>query len=151
MFKRQIPGQLSLFDYEHKDAPFEYIKDGVKYFTEGDVPYSDETHELIYKILIEHQGKEHAIPAWRISQLMNFSSEDTQSTARRYIWETAKLYGIPLVGDASGYYIAIREEEINEYNESIHKRINGMLNTLETTNKNYKEWLSRIDNTSKKE
>ncbi len=57
------------------------------------------------------------------------------------------MYNIPLVGDANGYYIATNEEELNEYSESMHKRINGMLKTLEITSKNFREWMSRVNNT----
>lgn len=96
--------------------------------------------ELIKNILLQHKGKRNAITSKKISKIMGFPMEDTQSVSRNAIWETAKEYGLPLVSCTRGYFIAETDAEMAEYNANIQSRIDGMEETRRMVNKNYKEW-----------
>ena len=96
--------------------------------------------EKIRDILMAHRGKANAIPSKAISREMGFPMEDTQSVSRKAIWETAEEYGLPLVGCSKGYFLAQTDNEMEEYNKNIQKRIDGMEKTRRMANENYKEW-----------
>lgn len=94
----------------------------------------------IKDILMDHRGKKNAIASKRISEAMGFPMEDTQAVSRQAIWSTAEEYGLPLVSCNRGYFIAETDDEIEEYNKNIQKRIDGMEKTRKMANQNYKEW-----------
>lgn len=96
--------------------------------------------EKIKDILMDHRGKKNAIASKRISEAMGFPMEDTQAVSRQAIWSTAEEYGLPLVSCNRGYFIAETDDEIEEYNKNIQKRIDGMEKTRKMANQNYKEW-----------
>ena len=96
--------------------------------------------EKIKDILMDHRGKKNAIASKRISEAMGFPMEDTQAVSRQAIWSTAEEYGLPLVSCNRGYFIAETDDEIEEYNKNIQKRIYGMEKTRKKANQYYKEW-----------
>ncbi len=96
--------------------------------------------EKIKNILLKHKGKKNAITSKQISEVMGFPMEDTQSVSRHEIWTTAEQYRLPLVSCSRGYFIAETDDEIDTYNKNIQKRIDGMSQTREIVNQNYKEW-----------
>ena len=96
--------------------------------------------EKIKSILLEHKGKKNAITSKTISQIMGFPMEDTQSVSRQEIWSTAQEFGLPLVSCNNGFFIAETEEEMEEYNRNIQKRIDGMEETRRMANQNYERW-----------
>ena len=96
--------------------------------------------EKIKDILMDHKGKKNAISSKRISEAMGFPMEDTQAVSRQAIWSTAEEYDLPLVSCNRGYFIAETDDEIEEYNKNIQKRIDGMEKTRKMANQNYKEW-----------
>lgn len=98
----------------------------------------------IKDILLKHKGKENKITSKEISAKMGFPMEDTQSVSRKAIWDTAEEYGLPLVSCSRGYYLANSQEELDEYNENIQKRIDGMEKTRKMANKNFKEWKNEL-------
>ena len=95
--------------------------------------------EKIRDILLEHKGKRNAITSKSISAIMGYPKEDTQSVSRSKIEECQEIFGLPLVSCSRGYYIAETDEEMYEYNENIDKRITGMNQRRNMTNKFYKE------------
>ena len=98
----------------------------------------------IRDILMEHRGKANAIPSKEISREMGFPMEDTQSVSRRAIWETAEEYGLPLVASRKGYFLAQTDEEMEEYNNNIQKRIDGMEKTRKMVNKTTRSGISEV-------
>ena len=109
-----------------------------------DVQIEAEKLERIKTILLAHQGKESAITSKAISSIMGFPMEDTQVCSRSYIWETAKKYQLPVVSCSKGYFIAVCDEEMHEYNEDIRNRLTGMIKTRDMTNENYKIWKKQL-------
>ena len=96
-------------------------------------------HEQIRDILLQHRGKSNAITSKEISRMMGFPMEDTQSKSRKAIWETAEIFSLPLISCSRGYFIAENDEEMEEYNSNIQRRIDGMEKTREMVNKFYQE------------
>lgn len=106
--------------------------------------------KTIKNILIEHRGRKNAITSKKISEIMGFPMEDTQSVSRQAIWNTAKEYGLPLISCNKGYYIAQTDEEMAAFNANYEKRISGIRKTQEMANKNYKEWKTKNEIHAKK-
>lgn len=96
-------------------------------------------HEQIRDILLQHRGKFNAITSKEISRMMGFPMEDTQSKSRKTIRETIEMFGLPVISCNKGYYIAETDEEMEEYNSNIQRRIDGMQYNRERANEFYKE------------
>lgn len=100
----------------------------------------DKIYDEIKAILIQCKGKSNAMTSKRISVRINFPMEDTQVKTRTAIWETAKIFELPLISCSKGYFIAETDNEMNEYNSNIQSRIDGMEETRRMTNENYHKW-----------
>ena len=96
--------------------------------------------EKIKDILLTHRGKKNAITAIEISSKLGLPLEATQSTCRKLIHKTAKFYHLPLFSSSKGFYIAQTKDELQEYNENIQRRMNGMLHNRDIVNANFKKW-----------
>lgn len=102
-------------------------------------------HEKIRDVLLQHRGKNNAITSKEISSIMGFPMEDTQAKSRKEIHKTAEIYNLPLLSCGRGFYIANSQQELNEYNQNIDDRINGMEKTRQTVNENFE----RLQNDNK--
>ena len=85
----------------------------------------------IYEIMQVHKGKDNAITAKKISSMLNFPMEDTQSLCRTYIAKVMDIFEIPIIGCAKGYFIASTKEEVDEYTDTMQSRISGIQNTID--------------------
>lgn len=95
-------------------------------------------YERIREILLIHRGKENPITARQISRIMGFPLEDTQSVSRKAIWETAVRYDLALASCSKGYFIVNHQNELDEYNNNIQRRIDGMIQTRNLVNENFR-------------
>ena len=77
-------------------------------------------------ILELHRGKRNAIPSRKISEMIDYPTEDTQCATRRILHLTAEKYDLPLVSCCKGFYLAETEEELAEYNRCIDSSIREM-------------------------
>lgn len=83
-------------------------------------------YEKLKSILELHRGKRNAIPSRKISEMIDYPTEDTQSATRAILHKTAEKYNLPLISCRKGFYIAETEEELAEYNRCIDSRIREM-------------------------
>ena len=83
-------------------------------------------YEKLKSILELHRGKRNAIPSRKISEMIDYPMEDTQSATRAILHQTAEKYNLPLISCRKGFYIAETEEELAEYNRCIDSRIREM-------------------------
>ena len=105
------------------------------------IPNTEENKfERLKAILLQHKGKENAITVKNISAMMGFRRAETQPECRRLIWETAKMFNLPVVACSKGYFVAIREDEIDGYVENIQHRIDGMIQTRDMAKNNFAIW-----------
>lgn len=95
--------------------------------------------EKIKDILLQHRGKSNAITSKKISESMGFPMEDTQAVCRNAIHKTAIKYGLPLLSCNKGFYIAETEQELDEYNKNIDKRIREMDCNRNIVNENFRK------------
>ena len=93
--------------------------------------------EMISKILMAHKGKKNAIKAKEISFVLGLPLEDTQYLTRTIIRKAAEEYELPVVSSVKGYYIAETDDEIEEFNNDMQHRINGIERTRRIINNNY--------------
>lgn len=85
------------------------------------------THYEKLKLILElHRGKRNAIPSRKISEMIGYPMEDTQSATRAILHQTVEKYNLPLISCRKGFYIAETEEELAEYNRCIDSRIREM-------------------------
>lgn len=94
----------------------------------------------VKKLLEQHQGKGNAISAGEIEKRIIGSTEDTHAKGRKLVERCAKEYGMPIAGDASGYYIITTQNELDEYEANLQSRIKKMKKRGKMMEKNFKEW-----------
>ena len=78
--------------------------------------------EEIREILTQHVGKENAIHAGEIADMVGVPDDDTHVRAREYITELLKD-GVPIASStAHGYWIIANQEELDNYVGSLERR-----------------------------
>lgn len=79
--------------------------------------------EEIRKILLEHKGKANAIPANKISKILNIPEDDTVPTTRKIITKLILEEGMPIGAFGSGYFYIETPEELTDYMAFLQDKI----------------------------
>ena len=85
--------------------------------------------ESIRKIILEHTGKKNAIPANKISKVLDIPEDDTVPTTRRLITRLITEEGMPIGAFGKGYFYIETASELAEYMTYLDDKI------LQTTNR----------------
>jgi 3-dehydroquinate synthase class II len=89
----------------------------------------EERLEAIKKILLEHKGKKNAIPANKISKILDIPEDDTVPTTRKLITKLITEQGMPIGAYGRGYFYIETAQELAEYMKYLDDKI------LQTTNR----------------
>jgi hypothetical protein len=79
--------------------------------------------------LLEHKGKANAIPANKISKMLNIPEDDTVSTTRGLITKLIVDEGMPIGAYGKGHFYIETAQELAEYMDYLDQKI------LQTTNR----------------
>jgi hypothetical protein len=84
---------------------------------------SEERMGKIKEILWGHKGKENAVPASEISDLIGVDERETYSETRRLVLKAVKKYELPIAATDKGYYFIETQEELINYLGILDSRI----------------------------
>lgn len=98
-------------------------------------------HEKIKRILEQHVGKQNSITSAEIAAILGIQEDDTHPKTRRLLFETAKLYKLPMAAttkNPKGYFLIANDEEYDEYIATLDSRIDGIEERKDIITNNYK-------------
>jgi hypothetical protein len=76
----------------------------------------------IKRILEARKGKQNAISAGEISEILGLKQEDTHVEPRKWIKQTMFDLRIPIGSSSKGYYLISTEDELENYVDSLNHR-----------------------------
>lgn len=77
------------------------------------------------------------ITSTELGYMLQINESNGNPVARGIIDDVIRKCGLPLVSCSRGYYVAIREEDIEMYDKDINDRIAGMVDRLATIKENF--------------
>ena len=82
---------------------------------------------VVEHIMLQHVGKANAIKSAALAQLIgNQAEDDTHQDTRSKIKDCIENSNLPIAACGNGYYIIDNQAELQEYIESLEKRICGI-------------------------
>lgn len=96
--------------------------------------------ELVRQLLEQHRGKGNEISAGDIERLLGYPRDDTHVKGRKLVKQCAKQFGMPISGDASGYFLMTNESELNEYKANLQSRKKKIDEREKIMEINFKGW-----------
>ena len=94
----------------------------------------------IRNILLNHKGKQNAIPSSKIAKMLGIPENDTVATTRGLITKLIKNTCLPIGSSENGYYIMETEEELNEVIQDLNGRILGIYDRTNRLISNFNEY-----------
>lgn len=104
---------------------------------------NDQALLKIKKIIEKHKGKGNQISSGKIAKMLNLKQEDTHIEPRTLILEAIKKFNIPAAGGSKGYYLITNKEELEEYINSIDRRIKKIEDRKLIIKKAFKKYYKR--------
>jgi ABC-type uncharacterized transport system ATPase subunit len=87
---------------------------------------SDDPREQVKSLLLDHRGAGNPITSRKINEKIQQDAIGSFPGTRALIREIMVEEQIPVIGGSNGYYVAETEEEIQEYIDTLEKRIMGI-------------------------
>lgn len=100
----------------------------------------EERLQQIREILMQHKGKQSAIPSNKIAKMIGIREDDTVATTRSLITKLIKNSYLPIGSSESGYYIMQTEDELNEVMHDLNGRILGIYDRINKLICNFNEY-----------
>ncbi len=98
----------------------------------------------IRKILLEHKGRDNAIPANKISKMLEIPEDDTVPTTRKIITKLIIEEGMPIGAFGNGYFYIETAQELAEYMDYLDQKILQTTNRKVTVYSNYEKKYGKI-------